>query len=182
MVHCGSLAQLSQKRRTRITHQSRNKDFTRVVRAASVVVLSTSTVFGLMAGIFSLVGWPFVARGVRGIVTAERDREYVVAAQSLGASSWRIMGRHLLPACAGYLLVQATLLLPSFILAEATLSYVGLGFPGNVPTWGTMLRDAANVTAMTRFPWTLAPAAAIFLVVLAANVILQSDKIGVQRS
>ena len=153
-----------------------------LLRAVLPLVLSTWTVFVLMAGIFSLVGWPFVARAVRGIVTAERDREYVVAAQSLGASSWRIVGRHLLPACAGYLLVQATLLLPSFILAEATLSYVGLGFPGNIPTWGTMLRDAANVTAMTRFPWTLAPAAAIFLVVLAANVILQSDKIGVQRS
>jgi peptide/nickel transport system permease protein len=105
-----------------------------------------------------------------------------VAAQSLGAGSWRIMSRHLLPACAGYLLVQATLLLPAFILAEATLSYVGLGFPDNVPTWGTMLRDAANLNAMTRFPWTLAPAAAIFLVVLAANVILQSDKINLPRT
>lgn len=148
-----------------------------LLRAVLPMVLSATTVFALMAGIFALVGWPFVARGVRGIMTAERDREYVVAAQSLGASSWRIVSRHLLPACVGYLLVQATLLLPSFILAEATLSYVGLGFPATVPTWGTMLREAANVTAMTRFPWTLVPAVAIFLVVLAANVILQSDKI-----
>ena len=53
---------------------------------------------------------------------------------------WRIIGRHLLPACGGYLLVQATLLLPAFILAEATLSYVGLGFPERIPTWGTMLQ------------------------------------------
>ena len=153
-----------------------------LLRAVLPLVLSTTTVFALMTGIFAMVGWPFVARGVRGIVTAERDREYVVAARSLGASSWRIVARHLLPASVGYLLVQATLLLPSFILAEATLSYVGLGFPASVPTWGTMLRDAANVNAMTRFPWTLAPAAAIFLVVLAANAILQSGKIGEQRS
>jgi peptide/nickel transport system permease protein len=148
-----------------------------LLRAVLPLVLPAATVFLLMAVIFALVGWPFVARGVRGIVAAERDREYIVAAQSLGASSWRIMSRHLLPSCAGYLLVQATLLLPAFILAEATLSYVGLGFPDSVPTWGTMLRDAANVNAMTRFPWTLAPAGAIFFVVLAANVILQSDKI-----
>jgi peptide/nickel transport system permease protein len=153
-----------------------------LLRAVLPLVLSTTTVFVLMTGIFAMVGWPFVARGVRGIVTAERDREYVVAAQSLGASSWRIVARHLLPASVGYLLVQATLLLPSFILAEATLSYVGLGFPASVPTWGTMLRDAANVNAMTRFPWTLAPAVVIFLVVLAANAILQSGKIGEQRS
>ena len=148
-----------------------------LLRAVLPLVLPAATAFLLMAAIFALVGWPFVARGVRGIVAAERDREYVVAAQSLGASSWRIISRHLLPSCSGYLLVQATLLLPAFILAEATLSYVGLGFPDSVPTWGTMLRDAANVNAMTRFPWTLAPAGAIFFVVLAANVILQSDKI-----
>ena len=144
-----------------------------VLRAMLPLVLPPATVFVLMATIFALVGWPFVARGVRSIIAAERQREYVLAAYSLGASSWRIMGRHLLPACTGYLLIQATLLLPAFILGEATLSYVGLGFPGHVPTWGTMLFDAANVNAISRFPWTLAPAAAIFVVVLTANLILR---------
>jgi len=148
-----------------------------VLRAVMPLVLPATTVFLLMTGIFTLVGWPFVARGVRGIVAGEREREYIVAARSLGAGSWRILLRHLLPACAGNLLVQATLLLPAFILAEATVSYVGLGFPDSVPTWGTMLIEAANISAMTRFPWTLTPAVAIFLVVLTANVVLQSDKI-----
>jgi peptide/nickel transport system permease protein len=153
-----------------------------VLRAVMPLVLPATTVFLLMAVIFVLVGWPFVARGVRSIISAEREREYVVAARSLGASNWRIVTRHLLPACAGYLLVQATLLLPAFVLAEATLSFVGLGFPDEVPAWGTMLSDAANVGAMSRFPWTLAPAAAIFLVVLSANVILHSDKIASRSS
>jgi peptide/nickel transport system permease protein len=72
-----------------------------------------------------------------------------------------------------YVVVQATLLLPAFILAEATLSYVGLGFPDTVPTWGTMLQDAANVTLVVDAPWMLAPAAAIFLVVLAVNLAVQ---------
>jgi peptide/nickel transport system permease protein len=76
------------------------------------------------------------------------------------------------------LLVQSTLLLPAFILGEATLSYVGLGFPVHVATWGTMLVDASNPNALERFPWTLAPAAAIFAVVLVTNAVLQSDKIG----
>ena len=82
-------------------------------------------------GSSSLVGWPFVAKGVRAIVAVERNREYVQAAQSLGAGPLRILTVHLIPACAGHLLVQATLLLPAFILAEATLSYIGLGFPGS---------------------------------------------------
>lgn len=147
-----------------------------VIRATLPLSLAPSTVFALMAAIFAFVGWPFVARGVRSIIAAERDREYVLAARSLGAGPPRIILRHLLPAASGYLLTQATLLLPAFILGEATLSYVGLGFPDYVPTWGTMLDDASQVNAMLRFPWTLAPAAAIFTVVLTANVLL-SDKI-----
>ncbi|MGQ0735592.1 MAG: ABC transporter permease [Acidobacteriota bacterium] len=148
-----------------------------VLRAMLPLVLAPATVFVLMSGIFAIAGWPFVSRGVRNIVVAEREREYVTAARSLGAGNWRILTRHLLPACGSHLLVQATVLLPAFILAEATLSYVGLGFPESVATWGTMLAEAANVSAMTRFPWTLAPAGAIFLVVLATNLTLESDKI-----
>jgi peptide/nickel transport system permease protein len=148
-----------------------------VLRAALPLVLAPTTIFVLMAAIFALVGWPFVARGVRAVVLLERERAHVTAAEALGASRWRILRRHLLPACGSYLQAQAVLLLPAFILAEATLSYVGLGFPEHLATWGTMLIDAANLSAMTQFPWTLTPALAIFLVVLSANVILRSNKI-----
>jgi peptide/nickel transport system permease protein len=148
-----------------------------VLRAALPLVLEPITIFGLMAAIFALVGWPFVARGVRAIVLLEREREHVTAAEALGASRWRILRRHLLPACGSYLQAQAVLLLPAFILAEATLSSVGLGFPEHLATWGTMLMDAANVSSISQFPWTLTPALAIFLVVLSANVILRSNKI-----
>ena len=142
-----------------------------VLRAVLPLVLSASTVFVLVAVIFILVGWPFVAKGVRSIVVTERSREYVQAAQSLGAGHGRIVVRHLLPACTGHLLVQATLLLPAFILAEATLSFIGLGFPDPVASWGTMLASAGNYNAIARFPWTLAPAVAIFAIVLATNLI-----------
>ena len=146
-----------------------------LLRGVMPLVLAPSTVFVAMTAIFVLLGWPLVARAVHALIAAEREREYVVAARSLGGSSARIVVRHLLPACRGLLLAQACLLLPAFILAEATLSYVGLGFPEHVPTWGTMLIEAANITALTRFPWMLAPAAAIFLVVLSANVLVQAD-------
>ena len=142
-----------------------------VLRAVLPLVLPPSTVFILVSCIFVTVGWPFVAKGVRAIVAVERNREYVQAAQSLGAGPLRILSVHLIPACAGHLLVQATLLLPAFILAEATLSYIGLGFPDPVASWGTMLAGAGNYNAVARFPWTLAPAVAIFAIVFLTNLL-----------
>ena len=147
-----------------------------VLRAMLPLALPVSTIFLLTAWIFVAVGWPFVARGVRAIVAAERQREYVLAARSLGAGPWRLLTRHLIPACGGYLVVQATLLIPAFILGEATLSFVGLGFPEDVPSWGTMLIETANISQAARFPWTLAPAAAIFAVVLTINLALADNK------
>jgi peptide/nickel transport system permease protein len=161
---------------------SRTSDFILVLPATYVVlalravmplVLPPATIFALLAGIFALVGWPIVARGVRGIVAAEREREYVQAGRALGASSSRLVVRHLLPAARGHLLTQGTLLLPAFILAEATLSYVGFGFPDSIPTWGTMLQEATNGSLIAESPWMLAPAAAIFIVVLAVNLVVQ---------
>ena len=144
-----------------------------VLRAVLPLVLDTSTVFILIALIFAVVGWPFVARGVRAIVAGERDKEYVLAARSLGAGTGRLLAQHLIPACAGYLVVQATLLLPGFILAEATLSFIGLGFPDHVASWGTMLIETANISQAARFPWLFAPAVAIFLVVLSTNLLTE---------
>jgi peptide/nickel transport system permease protein len=144
------------------------------LRAVLPLVLPDAHVFLLMTGIFALVGWPFVARGVRAIVASERSTDYAQAARALGAGHARMLARHLLPATRGYLLVQATLLVPAFILAEATMSYVGLGFSDRTPSWGSMLLDAANVSALADFPWALAPAAAIFVVVLSVNLLVQA--------
>ncbi len=146
------------------------------LRAVMPLVLPASTVFGLITTILALVGWPYAARGVRTIVRGESQKDYATAAHSLGAGPARVLFRHLLPASARLLAVQATLLLPAFILAEATLSFVGLGFPGTTPTWGTMLQEAADVSVMTAFPWTLSPGVAIFLVVLSFNLIFYSAR------
>jgi len=143
------------------------------LRAAMPLVLPASRVFVLVAGILALVGWPIVARGVRAIVAVERERDYALAARALGAGRARLLVRHLLPAAHGFIATQATLLLAAFILAEATLSYVGLGFPDSTVSWGVMLQEAANVSALSDAPWMLAPAAAIFLVVLGVNLVVQ---------
>jgi peptide/nickel transport system permease protein len=140
------------------------------LRAVTPLVLSPLAVFGLMAGVFAAVGWPFVARGVRAIVASERRQDHAVAAVGLGLGPVRILVRHLMPASYGFLAVQATLLIPSFILAEATLSFVGLGFAGVTPSWGMMLQDASNVRAIADFPWVLSPAIAITVVVFAVNL------------
>ena len=91
-----------------------------VLRAALPLVLAPGLVFALMLGIFVLVGWPIVARGVGAIVARERAGDHVAAARAAGAGTTHLLRRHLLPACAGHVAVQASLLLPGFILAEAS--------------------------------------------------------------
>jgi peptide/nickel transport system permease protein len=145
------------------------------LRAALPLVVPARTVFFSLAGIFVVLGWPTVARGVRAIVASERSRDYVSAAEALGAGPTRVLLRHLLPSARGHLLMQATLLLPAFILAEATMSYIGLGFPEATPTWGTMLQEASNAALLGDAPWALAPAGAIFLVVLAVTLAVQGS-------
>jgi peptide/nickel transport system permease protein len=147
------------------------------LRAVLPLVLSAAEVFALLAAIFAVVGAPFVARGVRAIVRSEKRLDYASAAQALGAGDLRVLVRHLLPSARGYIAVQITLLVPAFIIAEATLSYVGLGFPDPVASWGTMLHDAStNIRVFADFPWLLSPAAAMFLVVLGVNLALQQSR------
>jgi peptide/nickel transport system permease protein len=142
-----------------------------VLRAVMPLSLGWTTIFTLMAGLFAAAGWPRVARGVRGIVATERTRDYVQAARAIGAGPIRLVG-HLLPAARGFLLVELVLLVPAMLVAEATLSYLGLGFPAERPSWGTMLQDAANVQLLAGAPWLLAPAALLFIVVLGLQLVL----------
>jgi peptide/nickel transport system permease protein len=142
-----------------------------VLRATMPLVLSTPEVFWTMAVVLGLAGWPFPARGVRAVVAIEKRKEYAEAAHALGAGWLRILLRHLLPATSGFLAVQATLLLPAFILAEATLSYVGFGFAEPTPSWGVMLHEAAEAGILSEAPWLLAPAAAIVISVLSLHLV-----------
>jgi peptide/nickel transport system permease protein len=141
-----------------------------VLRAAMPLVLTTTQVFWTMTVVLIVVGWPYPARGVRSIVAAERTKEYAEAATAMGAGSWRILLRHLLPASRGFIIVQGTLLVPVFILAEATLSFVGFGFAEPTPSWGVMLAEAAQAGVLAEAPWLLAPAAAIVTVIVSIHL------------
>lgn len=142
-----------------------------VLRAVMPLSLGWTTIFALMALLFAAAGWPPVARGVRSIVATERTRDYAQAARAIGAGPFRLV-RHLLPAASGFLVVELVLLVPAMLVAEATLSYLGLGFPAERPSWGTMLQDTNNVSLLADSPWLLAPAALLFIVVLGLQLVL----------
>jgi len=145
------------------------------LRGALPLVLTTGQVFWALTLVLALVGWPTVARGVRGILAVERQAEYAEAARAAGAGQWRLIVLHLLPASRGFLGAQATILVPAFVMAEATLSFVGLGFLPPTPSWGAMLYEAGAVRVAADAPWLLAPAGMVFLTVLLVHTAAHTE-------
>ncbi len=123
----------------------------------------------LIVFILSFVGWAALARVVRGIVLSLREFEYVTAARALGAGTFRVLFRHILPNTMSFLIVAATISVPGYILGEVTLSFLGVGVQEPVASWGNMLTDAQSVRVLVSFPWILAPGFLIFVTVLAYN-------------
>ena len=99
----------------------------------------------LVIFVIALFTWPYIARIVRASVLSIREREFIEASRSLGASNVRIMSREVLPNLVAPIIIYTTLLIPSNILFEAALSFLGLGVPASEPSWGQMLSDAASV-------------------------------------
>ena len=118
----------------------------------------------------ALTGWVGYARLARGQVLTLREREFVLAARALGATTPRILTRHLLPNIAGPILVQATFGLPAVILSEVSLSFLGLGVPPGTPSWGALL-DAGAAYLLVAPHLVLFPGLAVVLVVLAFNLV-----------
>jgi len=131
--------------------------------------LSTKATYLLMIVVLSLTGWATMARVIRGMVLSLREEEYVLSAKALGATSSRILVRHILPNTAGYVIVRATLLIPVYILAEVTLSYLGIGIQEPAASWGNMLSAAQELRVLEQFSWVLAPGLFLFLTVLGFN-------------
>jgi peptide/nickel transport system permease protein len=120
--------------------------------------------------IIGLFGWPYISRIVRGQVLSIREKEFVEASRSLGASSRRILLREILPNVAAPIIVYTTLIIPSNILFEAGLSFLGVGVPDTTPSWGAMLADAG--TAFRFAPWLMIfPGLALFMTTLAFNLV-----------
>jgi peptide/nickel transport system permease protein len=145
-------------------------------RAVMPIALPQSAVFTLLTLVLAAIGWPAIARGVRTIVATEITRDYIIAARALGAGALRLLVRHLLPATFGFLRVQVLLMVPLAIIIETTLSYAGVGFGSDHPSWGTLLQDASDIRAMGDYPWLLSPALVILILVLACNLALEARR------
>ena len=135
------------------------------------------SVFGPEGGVFVLIvvvigglRWMPVARLVRAQFLSLREKEFVEAARALGASRLRMVVRHILPNALGPVIIAATIDVAAAIIAESTLSFLGLGFPPDIPTWGRILFDSKDYLDIAPH-WALFPGAAIFLAVVTINFI-----------
>jgi peptide/nickel transport system permease protein len=131
--------------------------------------ISSSKVYAIIIIIYAFIRWASMARVIRGMALSLREQQYILAARSLGQSHLTIICRHILPNTFSYVIVAATLSVPYYILGEVVLSFLGIGIQEPQASWGLMLNAAQNTEYMQRFPWLLAPGAAIFVTVLAFN-------------
>jgi peptide/nickel transport system permease protein len=139
--------------------------------AAIPAYWSPIAVYFMLTVILAFVRWGGLARQVRGLILSLREREYVLAAKSAGASDRRIMFRHLLPGTMSHVIVIATLSIPGMILSETALSWLGLGLRPPLTSWGVLLQEAATVYSIRYAPWLLWTVPFIILVILAFNML-----------
>jgi peptide/nickel transport system permease protein len=119
----------------------------------------------------SILGWCGLARVVRGKLLALREEDYALAARGAGASNFRIITRHLLPGFTSHLIVSITFSVPGMILNETALSFIGVGIQPPAVSWGTLLQDAQNLTAVAQQTWLMIPAIWVIVTVLLFNFV-----------
>jgi len=136
------------------------------VRMALPLRIEPQEAFAMILAIVAVVGWARPARLIRGVVLSGRTRDYVEAARALGASDLHVLRRHVLPQAFGVALTQAALLAPQYILAEATLSFFGLGVGEPVPSWGNMLAVLQRYDVLSSYWWMFLPGGALLAVFL----------------
>jgi len=117
--------------------------------------------------ILALLDWPGLARAVRSKLLALREEDFASAARLMGASPRRIIAKHLLPSFASHLIASATLSIPTMILGETALSFLGLGLRPPITSWGVLLNEAQNISVVVLYPWLMLPVVPVILVVLA---------------
>ncbi|HEV2318241.1 MAG TPA: ABC transporter permease [Verrucomicrobiae bacterium] len=131
--------------------------------------MTSAQVYAVIVIILSVISWAGLARVIRGMSLSLREQQFVLAARAMGQSHLKIICRHILPNTFSYVIVSATLMVPYYILYEVVLSFLGVGIQEPQASWGLMLDAARNPEYLQRFPWLLAPGAAIFVTVLAFN-------------
>jgi peptide/nickel transport system permease protein len=137
------------------------------VRAVLPLRIKTTDAFLLLVSVVGLVGWARPARLIRGIVLSAKERQFVQAARAMGASDVHILRTHVLPQTYATLLTMAAVLVPQFILAEVTLSFLGLGVGEPVPSWGNLLAELQKYSVLTSYWWMYLPATAVVAIFLA---------------
>ncbi len=131
------------------------------------VTWSPILVFFGITIILGLLDWPGLARAVRSKLLALREEDFCMAAQLMGARPARVIGRHLLPSFSSHLIASATLSIPSMILGETALSFLGLGLRPPITSWGVLLNEAQNISVVALYPWLMLPAMPVIILVLA---------------
>ena len=121
--------------------------------------------------ILSFIGWASLARVIRGMSMSLKERDYVVAAKTMGVSDIKIILKHILPHTLSYSIVAIMLSIPGYILGEAALSLIGLGIQDPIASWGNLLSDAMSIVHIQLHPWILLPGFFIFLTVMCFNVV-----------
>ncbi len=138
----------------------------------SALLPVTWSPIGVFAGISVIIGlleWPGLARAVRAKFLSLREEDFTTAAQLMGASPTRIIGRHLLPSFTSHLIASLTVSIPTAILGETALSFLGIGLRPPITSWGVVLYEAQDFNVVAVYPWLLLPVVPLFLVVLAFN-------------
>jgi peptide/nickel transport system permease protein len=131
------------------------------IRAFLPLSVNPLEAFFLIVAVIAAVGWARPARLVRGIVLTAKERDFVRAARGFGASNFYLLRRHILPETSGVLLTQAAILIPQYVLAEMTLSFLGLGVPEPVPSWGNLLSNLQQYSVLVSYWWMYLPAPAM---------------------
>jgi peptide/nickel transport system permease protein len=137
--------------------------------AALPVTWSPILVFFGITIILGMLDWPGLARAVRSKLLALREEDFATAAVLMGAKPSRVIGRHLLPSFTSHLIASATLSVPSMILGETALSFLGLGLRPPITSWGVLLNEAQNINVVALYPWLMLSVVPVFVVVLAFN-------------
>jgi len=130
---------------------------------------SPVVVYFMITIILSLIGWTGIARVVRGIVMRLKEEKYTEAALLSGADNFYIIRKHLLPGSTSFIIAHATLSIPAMIIAETSLSFLGIGLRPPVVSWGVLLQEAQSITVIANYPWVLYPAGFVIAVVLFFN-------------
>ncbi len=137
--------------------------------AALPVTWSPVGVFFGITIILGLIDWTGLGRAVRSKLLALREEDFCTAAVLMGARPSRVIGRHLLPNFMSHLIASATLSIPSMILGETALSFLGLGLRPPITSWGVLLTEAQNINAVALYPWLMFPVVPVIIAVLAFN-------------